>query len=107
MAVNRRRARWILAAAALALILAAYGAVQILRTPRVANRLCSAGVKLLGRQLGLAASVEACRIDPLSARVRISGIHASDPASPERSVEIASVDLRLNPLRALASGLWI
>ncbi|MHB8420689.1 MAG: translocation/assembly module TamB domain-containing protein [Myxococcales bacterium] len=105
--MTRGTARWILAAVAVALLLAIIAAVRLLETPRFADRICSAGVQILGRQLGLSVDIRACQIDPLSARIRVAGLHAVDPRQPARSASIDAVDLRLNPFKALASGLWI
>ncbi len=107
MISTRRRARWILAAALLALIAAVVFAVRLLETPRFADRICSTGLALLGRQLGMDATLETCRIDPLTARVRISGLQATEPSEPQRRLSVDAIDLQLNPFRALASGLWI
>ncbi len=108
MAARRGNARWALAAIALlALALASALAIEALRRPAVANRLCSVGVGLLGRQLGLTASLRSCRIDPFDASLRLDGLRAVDRKNEGDVVAVDVIDLRLRPLQSLAGGLWV
>ncbi len=107
MAFARGSARWIVAAVFLALAVVVSAAVQVLEAPRFANRICAGGVRLLGKSIGLEASLQSCKIDPFDVRVRLAGFSAVDARDAGRTVAIDSIDARLNPFRALASGLWI
>jgi translocation and assembly module TamB len=108
MATRRGNARWALAVTTLLVVaLAIAVAIEALRRPAVANRLCSMGVGLLGRQLGLATHVDRCRIDPLDARLRLKGLRAVDRKNEADVVTIDSIEVRLRPLQSLAGGLWV
>ena len=106
MAARRVHRYWFLAAAALLASLVG-GAIEALRRPELAQRLCLASAALAGRELGLSIGVESCRIDPLSASIELTRFagHALDEPKDHFSVE--RIELRLRPLQALAGGLWV
>src|SRR5262249_20394696 len=79
----------------------------LLTRPVTSDRLCTLGLGLLGRELGLDIGAESCTFDPLRADVEINHLSAIDPRRAGRTIRFSKVRLRLSPLQALAGGLQV
>jgi translocation and assembly module TamB len=103
---GRARARLVLIAVGVIGLTIATG-LTLLTRPGTSDRLCSLGLSVLGRQIGLKLEAASCRLDPLRADMEISGLQVTDPKRSDRRLQLPRVRMRLSPLQALAGGLQI
>jgi translocation and assembly module TamB len=103
---RKSRTRLVLVSVGFLGLAVAFG-LFLLTRPVTSDRLCTLGLGLLGRELGLDIGAESCTFDPLRADVEINHLSAVDPRRAGRTIRFSKVRLRLSPLQALAGGLQV
>src|ERR1700687_5646011 len=106
MGLSRREARWILGAW-FGLALSIGIAFESLKNPAVSNRVCTLGLGLAGKALGMDIAWQRCTIDPLRAGVPITELSLTSKERATDRITAESLALGLRPLQALAGGLRV